>query len=164
MGLLPGAFVVKEEDKEELLSSLCLLLLAQLQHVQWRDRDGDAIVQEALPGHLGIDDLEAEKETGSEQGRMESHRTSHQGTENLSTKGSGLQITGDGGAGMSCSVPFPSPLFYSLHRLSGTEQANPLLTVSIREELQAAAMLVSLHHLCNSPPAPRVLPHWAPRL
>lgn len=53
---LPGAFVVKEEDKEELLSSLCLLLLAQLQHVQWRDRDGDTIVKEALPGHLGIDD------------------------------------------------------------------------------------------------------------
>lgn len=67
---LPGALVVKEEDKKELLSSLGLLLLSQLQHVQWRDRDGDTIVQEALPGHLGIDDLEAEKETGSEQGRM----------------------------------------------------------------------------------------------
>lgn len=65
---------------------------------------------------------------------------------------------------MSSFVPFPRPPFYSLHRLSGTEQANPLLTVSIREGLQAATMLVSLHHLCNSLPAPRVLPHWAPRL
>lgn len=58
----PGALVVKEEDKEELLSSLGLFLLSQLQHIQWGDRDGDTIVQEALPGHLGIDDLEAGKE------------------------------------------------------------------------------------------------------
>lgn len=58
----PGALVVKKEDKEELLSSLGLFLLSQLQHIQWGDRDGDAIVQEALPGHLGIDDLEAGKE------------------------------------------------------------------------------------------------------
>lgn len=59
----PGAFIVKEEDKEELLSSLGLFLLSQLQHIQWGDGDGDAIVQKALPGHLGIDDLEAGKET-----------------------------------------------------------------------------------------------------
>ena len=56
----PGAFVVKEEDKEELLSSLGLFLLAQLQHIQGGNRDGDTIVQEALPGHLGVDDLKAE--------------------------------------------------------------------------------------------------------
>lgn len=53
---LPGALVVKEEDKEELLSSLGLFLLSQLQHIQRGNRDGDTIVQEALPGHLGIDD------------------------------------------------------------------------------------------------------------
>lgn len=58
----PGALVVKEEDKEELLSSLGLFLLSQLQHIQGGDRDGNTIVQEALPGHLGIDDLEAGKE------------------------------------------------------------------------------------------------------
>lgn len=58
----PCALIVKEEDKKELLSSLGLSLLSQLQHIQWGDRDGDAIVQEALPGHLGIDDLEAGKE------------------------------------------------------------------------------------------------------
>lgn len=58
----PGALIVKKEDKEELLSSLGLFLLSQLQHIQWGDRDGDAIVQEALPGHLGIDDLEVGKE------------------------------------------------------------------------------------------------------
>lgn len=67
---LPGPLVVKEEDKKEPLSSLCLLLFAQLQHVQRRDRDGDTVVQEALPGHLGIDDLEAEEETGPEQARV----------------------------------------------------------------------------------------------
>ena len=58
----PGALVVKEEDKEELLSSLGLLLLSQLQHIQWGNRNGDTIVQEALPGHLGVDDLEVGKE------------------------------------------------------------------------------------------------------
>lgn len=58
----PGALVVKKEDKEELLSSLGLFLLSQFQHIQWGDRDGDAIVQEALPGHLGVDDLEVGKE------------------------------------------------------------------------------------------------------
>lgn len=57
----PGALVVKEEDKEELLSSLGLFLLSQLQHIQRGNRDGDTIVQEALPGHLGVDDLEAGK-------------------------------------------------------------------------------------------------------
>lgn len=56
----PGALVVKEEDKEELFSGLGLFLLTQLQHIQWGNRDGDTIVQEALPGHLGVDDLEAE--------------------------------------------------------------------------------------------------------
>lgn len=58
---LPGALVVKKEDKEELLSSLGLFLLSQLQHIQRGDRDGDAIVKEALPGHLGIDDLEVKR-------------------------------------------------------------------------------------------------------
>lgn len=66
----PGALVVKKEDKEELLSSLGLFLLSQLQHIQRGDRDGDAIVQEALPGHLGIDDLEVGKETTLSWGRM----------------------------------------------------------------------------------------------
>lgn len=64
---LPGALVVKEEDKEELLSSLGLFLLSQLQHIQWGDRDGDPIVQEALPGHLGIDDLEVRKKQKQKQ-------------------------------------------------------------------------------------------------
>lgn len=53
----PGALVVKKEDKEELLASLGLFLLSQLQHIQRRHRDGDAIVQQALPRHLGVDDL-----------------------------------------------------------------------------------------------------------
>ena len=66
----PGALVVKKEDKEELLSSLGLFLLSQLQHIQRGNRDGDAIVQEALPGHLGIDDLEVGKETTLSWGGM----------------------------------------------------------------------------------------------
>lgn len=69
----PGALVVKKEDKEELLSSLGLFLLSQLQHIQWGDRDGDTIVQEAFPGHLGIDDLEVERRwhsAGSGQGEQ----------------------------------------------------------------------------------------------
>ena len=66
----PGALVVKEEDKEELLSSLGLFLLSQLQHIQRGDRDGNTIVQEALPGHLGIDDLETGKETALRWGWM----------------------------------------------------------------------------------------------
>lgn len=69
----PGALVVKKEDKEELLSSLGLFLLSQLQHIQRGDRDGNAIVQEALPGHLGIDDLEVKRRwhsAGSGQGEQ----------------------------------------------------------------------------------------------
>lgn len=73
----PRALVVKEEDKEELLSSLGLFLLSQLQHIQWGNRDGDAIVQEALPGHLGIDDLEAEKGQHSARGGWGERGTLH---------------------------------------------------------------------------------------
>lgn len=53
----PGSLVVKEKDKEELFSRLCLPLLPQLQHIQWWDWDGDSIVQQTLTRHLGIDYL-----------------------------------------------------------------------------------------------------------
>lgn len=52
-------FVVKEEDKEELLQPRPVSALAQLSTSRG-EQDGDTIVQEALPGHLGVDDLKAE--------------------------------------------------------------------------------------------------------
>lgn len=53
----PGSLVVKEKDKEELFSCLCLPLLPQLQHIHGGHRDGDSIVQQTLTWHLGVDDL-----------------------------------------------------------------------------------------------------------
>lgn len=53
----PGSFVVKEKDKEELFSCLCLPLLPQLQHIHGWHRDGDSIVEQTLARHLGVDDL-----------------------------------------------------------------------------------------------------------
>lgn len=56
----PGSLVVKEKDKEELFSCLCLPLLPQLQHVHGWDGDGDPIVQQTLTRHLGVDYLVAQ--------------------------------------------------------------------------------------------------------
>lgn len=53
----PGSLVVKEKDKEELFSCLCLPLLPQLQHIQRWDWDGDSIVKQTLARHLGINYL-----------------------------------------------------------------------------------------------------------
>ena len=53
----PGSLVVKEKDKEELFSCLCLPLLPQLQHIHGWDWDGDSIVEQTLARHLGIDYL-----------------------------------------------------------------------------------------------------------
>lgn len=55
--LIPGALVVKEENKVEFLSSLLLSLLSEPQHI-WRwHRDGHAIMQHALLRHVRIYDL-----------------------------------------------------------------------------------------------------------
>lgn len=53
---LPGSLVVKEKDKEEFFSCLCLPLLPQLQDIHGGHRDGDSVVQQTLARHLGVDD------------------------------------------------------------------------------------------------------------
>lgn len=55
--LVPGALVVKEEDKVELLSGLLLPLLSEPQHIRRWHGDGHAIMQHALLRHFRIYDL-----------------------------------------------------------------------------------------------------------
>lgn len=55
--LVPGALVVKEQNKVEFLSSLLLSLLSEPQHILRRHRDGHAVMQDALLWHVRIYDL-----------------------------------------------------------------------------------------------------------
>lgn len=54
----PCPLVVKEEHQVEPLVHLLLPLLPQVEDVFGWDRDGHPVVQQALLGHLWVDDLE----------------------------------------------------------------------------------------------------------
>lgn len=56
----PAPLVVEEEHEEELLVGLGLHVLADLQHVQRRGRDGDPVVVARHARHLRVDDLHRE--------------------------------------------------------------------------------------------------------
>ena len=56
----PAPLVVEEEHEEELLVGLGLHVLADLQHVQRRGRDGDPVVVARHARHLRVNDLHRE--------------------------------------------------------------------------------------------------------
>lgn len=60
--LVPGAFVVEEENKVEFLSSLLLSLLSESQHILRWHGDGHAVMQHALLRHVRVYDLPGGKE------------------------------------------------------------------------------------------------------
>lgn len=60
---LPSPLVVEEEHQEESLASLLLPGLTQTEHVQWGHGDGHPVMQQALLGHVWVNDLQRHDST-----------------------------------------------------------------------------------------------------